>query len=331
MAGAAASAAIVVGVDDYAQQPLEAACSDARNFAETLVRLGLVAEERLTLLLSPRAYDPESRGDGTADRDTIRAALRDFYRETRRCERLCFYFAGHGLLAHQDAVRARTQSAILPADVRDLADDGDKVIVVDELLDRFDMNGPNEQLWFIDACRDLGYWEPSVGNIGRKGEEPVGERRQAVLWAVPKQGAAIDAGEAFSTMTQHVASALEDAVEFVEDHGRFAVTMRSVHRYVKNRVAAEVEKLPLWERHLMLPRLDIEEPSVEPIMFIDDPPQRDVTIHVVPEDAAPPLTEIDPGLGVGVDPFERWPPNVNHALVRLLPRVHWLDATAGTA
>jgi len=322
------TAAIVVGVDDYAQSPLEAACDDARNFADAIVRLELVPRENVTLLLSPRDRDTGDRSDGTAERDSIRRALEPLYRESEKCSRLFFYFAGHGLLAHKDAVHARTESAIMPADVKSLSSDGDKVIVLDELLERFDLNGPEEQFWFIDACRDLGYDEPSVGNIGWAAEDPVGERRQAVLWAVPKQGQAIDTGEGFSTMTQHLVTALERAVEFVEDHGRWAVTARSVHRYVQNRVAQQVKKLELWERRLMVPRLDHEEPAVEPIRFVPEPHRQTVTVHVVPEDAAPPVTEIEVGLGGGVAPFEVWPPNSNHATVELLPRVHWLDARA---
>jgi hypothetical protein len=328
MANGVRCAAIVVGADDYATDPLDAACDDARLFTETIVRLGLVERDDVTLLLSPRPDDPGERGDGTADRDSIRRALEPLYRDSERCHRLYFYFAGHGLLVHKDAARARTESALMPADVTSLASDGDKLIVVDELLDRFDMNGPREQLWFIDACRNLAYEEPSVGSIGWTGEDEVGERAQAVLWAVPKLGEALEEVDGAGVMTPHLAVALETAIDYLDEHGRYAVTMRSVHRYVHQHVLEDVQDIPLHERHLMVPRLVHEEPAVTPLHFIEQPPWRTLTVHVEPDDASPPITRIEVGLGPDIPPSAVWPPNANHAIVELPPRFHWLNASA---
>ncbi len=53
---------------------------------------------------------------------------------------------------------------LVPSDVADLAADGYKLINFDDLCSRLRFAGPKEQLFFIDACRDLGLGE-TPGNV----------------------------------------------------------------------------------------------------------------------------------------------------------------------
>src|SRR5690606_10628697 len=163
------SAALSIGVDEYADRPLTSAANDAMAFREASLELDMVDENQVTLLTTP-ARHPTARD---ATRRNIKTEIDRFYRSGEQYDRLFFFFAGHGLLAYRDGGRAILHTAILPADVEDLRRDGDLLIDVDELLDVMGLAGPRDQFYFIDACRDLPYdTHPNVGGLGLTGEQP---------------------------------------------------------------------------------------------------------------------------------------------------------------
>lgn len=68
------SAAVIVGIDRYAQYPLTSCVNDGVAFRDALVRLGLVAAADTTILTSPPVA-----GGPPAVRSNITAALLPFY------------------------------------------------------------------------------------------------------------------------------------------------------------------------------------------------------------------------------------------------------------
>jgi len=177
--------AVIVGIDAYKRQPLTSAVNDANAARDALIGLGSLAERDITLLTS------KSR---RPTRDAIRDALYEVYKSGDTYDRLYFYFAGHGLLAPVDAARGVMHTAIMPANVRDLEVDADKLIDVIELVQYFQFAGPGEQFFIIDACRDLVFDKdpPNLPRISWSAEPQDGRQRaQAILWAVPPRGRAV--------------------------------------------------------------------------------------------------------------------------------------------
>jgi hypothetical protein len=109
------ASAVIVGVDDYAQQPLTSAIHDALAFRDELVSLVLVQPTKLRLLTSPVL-----KGSAVADSRNI-----DRTTSTTTGDRRppFVFFAGHGLLAPTDAARSIFQTAFVPVDIVDLHDD----------------------------------------------------------------------------------------------------------------------------------------------------------------------------------------------------------------
>jgi hypothetical protein len=325
------SAAILVGVDAYAQQPLTSAVNDARAMRDVLVALGLVAAEDIRLLTAP-ADDPAD----LATKRNISDALRGYYTGAARADRLFFFFAGHGMTVYMDAARSRTSSVILPVDVVDLDADGLYLISIDELVDRMRYRGPAEQLYFIDACRDLPYERhPEPGPLGWSAEPAEATRAQAVLYAVSRLGQAVGRESGRGVFTTHLVDALKGAglaLDYAEDLDTYVVTPQSIRNLVRDRVETTVSGLPLWQRRYMLPELHAPDPQLEPIREIPDPPPATLTVHIDPESVAADTT-VTVWKSRHALPAPSWPPVSNHAPVQLEPQRYTLVAssTAGTA
>jgi hypothetical protein len=325
-----ASAAVIVGIDAYATQPLTSAVNDAQAFGSALVKYGLVPKERVTLLTSPVV----SGAAGEATRENILGALYPFYREPGSAERLFFGYAGHGMLTFTDAAQAVTRTALLPVDVVDLDQHGDRLIDLDMLLARFRLCGPAEQFFLIDACRDLAYDKhPDVGSaIGWASGKLGQERAQAVLYAVPPLGRAMGERGEMGVMTRHAIEALAPtgvSLHFDPDRDTYAVTPESIKEYVEKRVRALVEPLPLWQRLYSLPSLDHREPKWSPLRTIANPEPSELTVTVEPEEAA---LKTEVSLSLMLIEKCAWPPNRFGEPFSLDPMRYWLTAesTAGT-
>ena len=317
------SSAVIIGIDAYAAQPLTSAVSDARLFAETLLDLGLVDAPDIRLLTAPAGR----QGD-IPTRKAILDALRLYYTGENPAERLFVYYAGHGLLAFADAARALPHTALVPADVRDLAADGDLLIDLDSVLQRLRFSGPAEQFFFIDACRDLAYddYPDTTTTLGWKAAQVGPERMQAILYAVPPLGRAMGERGGLGVMTRHLADALHGrgiALDYSDDLRKYVVSAESVAAYVQRRVLEAVGTVPLWQRNYFLPRLDHREPKAGPIRQIDTPGAAHLTLHVRPREAEAVtrvmLTQMD-------DLVCSWPPNSYGQPLAVKPRRYWLEA-----
>jgi uncharacterized caspase-like protein len=324
------SAAIIIGIDAYAAQPLTSAVNDARLFRQALVDLRLVGPEDIHQITAPS----ENGGD-LPTRRGILDALRPYYTGEKSVGRLFVYYAGHGLLAFADPAHTLARTALVPVDVRDLATDGDTLIDLDSVLQRLRFSGPAEQFFFIDACRDLAYDEhpDTTTALGWRAAQPGPERRQAILYAVPPLGRARGQRDGLGIMTRHLVDALHGrgmALDYSDDLRRYVVSPESVAAYVHNRVLETVGAVPLWQRNYVLPRLDHREPKTGPIRQIDQPDDVSLTVYVHPQEAENAthvkLTQME-------TPVCSWPPNRYRQAFTVRPRRYWLEAESdvGTA
>ena len=135
---------LLIGVDDYAFGPLSSAVNDALAVRDKLVALGLFREDEITMLASPTPQWQGQLPQGTrsATCDEILAALHSLYVAKSPPQRFLFYFAGHGISTYREPAQATLTTVLLPADVRDLAADGRKLVDFDALRTRFALRGP---------------------------------------------------------------------------------------------------------------------------------------------------------------------------------------------
>jgi Caspase domain len=320
--------AVLVGIDGYAQRPLTSAVNDVDHVHAALRALDLVAEAGIVRLVSPAPP-----GGLPATRRNISAALFALYEDEAASEidRFFFFFAGHGIAAFSGATRGEARTALLPADVESLDLDGNLLLDFDDLRARMRFRGPKEQLYFLDACRDLPYArQPDVGPIGWAERPRAAERAQAVLYAVPPLGQARAEKGGLGTMTRHLVDALHgrgEALDWDDDLEAHVVTMRSVHAHVARAVRETVSGEPGWKQKYSEPRLEQTEPGPRPLRMIDPAsvPDAELAVHVEPEEAAS-STKVQVylrGQPVGVG----WPPHRNHEPVSLRPLRYALRAS----
>lgn len=129
---------------------------------------------------------------------------------------------------------------LVPEDVTDLKNQGNLLINLDELANLFRRRGPDEQFFFIDACRDIPERDfTSIGPLGWTGLQPGPERAQAVLFAVAEQGQARSQQEGMGVMSRHLFDALDGqglARDFSDKDSQYVVTAQSLRDYVRQRV-----------------------------------------------------------------------------------------------
>lgn len=278
------SAAIVVGINAYRDQPLTSAVPDALAFRDALTELGLVDPDSITLLTAPaRAGCP------LATRDEITAALRQPYLHGDDVDRMYVFFSGHGMLVQSNASHSATATAFLPADVTDPMSESWKLLNVDDLLRSFRSAGPREQFFFIDACRNLRYdqYPPEIGPIGLAGrnQSPVGVRGQSVLYAVSPGGQALGKVGGLGVMTGHLVQALQgagEALDFDDAFDSYVITAQSIYAYVAARISEQVADLAQWQREYMLPDQQNNGPPLRPLRLVPDPGPGTLTLTVDP-------------------------------------------------
>jgi hypothetical protein len=276
--------AIVVGINDYRDQPLTSAVPDALAFRDALIDLGLVDQASVTLLTAPARA-----GSLLATRDEITAALREPYRNGDDLDRLYVFFSGHGMLVQSNASHSTSATAFLPADVTDPVNESWKLLNLDELLRSFRSAGPREQFFFFDACRNLRYDQyppdlPPVG-LGGRNQPPVGVRAQSVLYAVSPGGQALGTVGGLGVLTSHLVQALQgagEALDFDDELDSYVVTSQSVFSYVRARIGEQLKDVAHWQREYMLPDEAISGPSLTPIRLVPDPGPGRLTLTVDP-------------------------------------------------
>jgi hypothetical protein len=311
------SAAVVIGIDEYATQPLTSAVNDACAMRDALVRLGLVGPDDVVLLTAP-----SEAGAGAPTRKAILGALYPFYNGTRQVDRLFVCYSGHGLMAYADNARTQARTALVPVDVTNLDSDGDLLIDLESVLAHFRLAGPLEQFFFVDACRDLAYEQhPAMtSSLGWTAIPPGPERAQATVYAVPLLGQARGESGGRGVMTQQGI-----ALDYSDDLRAYVVSPESVAAYAKKRVLEQVGTVPLWQRKYILPTLDHPEPKTRPIRVLEAPPDAALTVRVEPV-AAVPDTEVK--LSQLDQPVCAWPPNALGEPWPVKPRRYWLDTTS---
>ncbi|WP_147451034.1 caspase family protein [Corallococcus llansteffanensis] len=317
--------ALVVGIDDYRFQPLTSAVNDAQAFARALATLGLVAPADITLLTAP--------GTG-ATMEQLLEALDHVYRHGATLDRFYFFFAGHGLLAFSNASRTQTRTALVASDARGI-EDGRKLLDLDELRDKLQLAGPQEQFYFIDACRDLDYEiQPEVSAMGFSGVAPGAARTQATLFAVSPLGKARGRRGGHGVMTTHLLEALRGegvATDFDADEDQFVVTFQSLHAHVLARVLHALQEEPLWSRKYNAPEVAFRGPLPRPLRIIEAVPDAPLTIHIEPDQAAA-QTKIEVALRRMPLKEMCLPPRGNHDTLLLKPHRYSIrvDSAHGT-
>jgi hypothetical protein len=99
--------ALIIGVGEYEEEnvgDLKTAVKDAEKFANTLIKLGIVAEENLKLLLNPRYTD-------------MVYELVTLVADTKEEDRIIFYYGGHSQQAENAA--GKTDVYLMPVDFRE--------------------------------------------------------------------------------------------------------------------------------------------------------------------------------------------------------------------
>jgi hypothetical protein len=331
------SAAVIIGIDNYAFKPLSSAVNDAREFQSTLLELGLVEQKDITLIVAPQGG---TRDD--ASFDTIHEALLPFYEDPDRCERLFFFFAGHGISSYTDEAHNVIRPALLAQDVRDLARDGRRILDFLELRNLLRGSGPSDQLFFIDACRDMKYSElPKIGTLGwgrRRPDQdrdkliPPADNAQATLYAVAPLGEAVGVVDGQGVMTSHLLAALKSerlAVNYNVTTDNWQIDIQSLAEYVRNQVEETVKDISRSARIYMLPQLDAPHPPVAPLLTWVDPPIAPLTVHITPDQAAG-QTEVKVILRGEVLSAQGLPPRKNHDILLLRPQQYRLQASNPT-
>lgn len=187
--------AILIGVDGYSFRPLTSAVNDAMAMREALTgrsKPGLnpiFDDSEITVLATPLPGVSAPPGTEIATRNAVLGALKPQYDSNDPADFLMVYFAGHGLAVSPDG-RVR-ETLILPSDVTG-PEDGRNMIPLTQLLQLFSERGPLQQLWIIDACRDMPYQKrPRAYEIEWTEEPPQSQRAQVAVFAVAQGGEAL--------------------------------------------------------------------------------------------------------------------------------------------
>lgn len=316
--------AILIGVDAYGFRPLTSAVNDAVAMREALVgrstppQQPILDDTEITLLATPQVGVSVNSRTAPATRDEILSALRPHYDTTDPAAFLLVYFAGHGLTASPDG-RVR-ETLILPSDVTG-PEDGRNMISINQLLNLFAERGPLQQLWIIDACRDMPYQRRPRGYDIEWQEQPAqGPRAQVSIFAVAQGGEALSESGGQGRFTTHLLAGLAgkgSAADYLPGRG-YCVTAQSLHEYARRRVNEALEGYDDWTRTIQMPQISQSNSTVDPLRDLPRPLPRKFAVTVRPPEAEPAVDlalEVQFGLPVG-----GWPPEA-------LPRIYELRAT----
>jgi len=315
------SAAVIVGIDNYKNNPLSSAVNDALAFQRALLDLKLVEAGNITLITAPAGG-----AEDMATRKKITDALLKFYREPNLYDLLYFFFAGHGISAFDDRGQVVMHPVLLAQDVVDLVYDGSAMIDLDELRDYLRSFGPQQQLFFIDACRDLKYDEyPNVSNLGwgrKRDDIPAANNCQATLFAVAPLGSAAAARGGQGVMTGYLLEALRSdrlAVQYDDERDAWTISMGSLAEYVREKVETLLQDQPLWKKTYNLPQLDAPDPKPSPLRVLSQLGPTPLTVHIRPDEAAK-HTQVKVILRGEVLEANSLPPRQNHEALPLRPQ-----------
>lgn len=313
--------AVIIGIDDYAFKPLTTAVNDALAFQAALLKHKLVAAADVTLFTSPAVPGSTTRPTQPAVKDAIKK-IRDNRKDD---DVLYFYFAGHGIQFYGDFAQTEVRTAVITADFQDFSD-GSEMLDVNELVDVLREDGPAQQFYFIDACRNLPYEKPPKVASLNLAPERLGPRAQAVLYSVSPRGTAVATIDGLGVMTSALVRALDGeglAAEPDDVTGDYRVTALSVAAEVKRAVSLELAKLKGWTLVYNRPEYDPRGPDPKPMrqnLQLNDRPLKVVV------DPPGPHTALTLSVRLGGLILRRWesnppdvgPPSFDPALPRRL-------------
>jgi hypothetical protein len=319
--------AILIGVDGYGFRPLLSAVNDAVAMRDALTSRStpelapIFRDEEVILLAAPSIGGSSPERARPATRSEILGVLKTYYDSPEPLGFLLVFFAGHGLTASPDG-RVR-ETLILPSDVTG-PEDGRNMICLTELLTLFAERGPRQQVWIIDACRDMSYERRPRGYSIEWGEQAAqGPRSQVAIFAVAQGGTALSSAGGQGRFTGHLLKGLAGtgaAADHIPGLGH-CVTAQSLHEYVKRRVAEALEGYDDWTRAIQLPQIYQNNSTVDPLRKLPAPPPRQFSVTVRPTEARPAVSlalEVQYGLPVSGWPPQA-PPRVYELRARLLP------------
>jgi V8-like Glu-specific endopeptidase len=294
--------AVVIGIDHYPANPhwdLKGATRDAVNFAGWVTKYGGVAASDLTLLLSPQPGQvPAGPAFGKPDRRTINDTL-DAYldRKARGTDRFWFYYAGHGLAP--TGAGPSEGPLMVPMDTHSLKHDAIAMELFRQAMQDIE---PKEQLYFIDACRDVLdvnasktftqrlYWDPRDINDNKLATQVV-----FLATTVGKKAKELRGQGIFSRVLLTALNGMGPRLEEPSDSsaGRVSLYFNSLNTFVRDVVGtelADVEGLDSDERSENVPYATIGRVirDVEIAQFdVQALPKAKITAVVRPRPALP--------------------------------------------
>lgn len=354
--------AVVIGIDAYGPERwrLGAAVDDALGFAKWALTKGGVAPEDLVLLLSPT--DPPQPGDvqipaseklvhtvhyEPATWDKIQEVVNQS--RTFTGDRLYFYYAGHGTSMPGLRGEKRIEPLLIPVDLQNIQTQDYRLIGFSEILPKLLFYGPQEQFFFLDACRDFDLERLGMVAAGQAGkflwpaQDPNQSRRdQYIIYATaPGQRASELSQGVFGSALVEALNGCPGALSFGSDQNgddQYQVTFSQVFEHVKRRVKANLQNAVLQNasNYVQTPEVDVSPSRPDAILATlrtDEVKKVPVRIRLGPGSARKNATvSVEypiPGHSAAVLP-PITPPVPLPWTVELLPAKYRLIATSGS-
>lgn len=227
--------AIIIGIDDYVQQPLRSAVNDAKGWYHALIAAGLADVSEIELYTKPAIAESTA----IATHKEIMHALYGVYTSGDVYERFYFIFSGHGLLAYSNSAQTRTRTALASPEMTDLSRDGSYLIDFNALFESMQQAGPKEQFYFVDACRDICYdKQPDIVGLGWTAAPALTQRSQRAIYAVSPLGIALSVPGELGVFSKAIIEALNDpllALSFDPSTAKYVTTAESLLAYAQKK------------------------------------------------------------------------------------------------
>jgi|GEM_PF-2178668 len=283
-----ANFAVIIGISAYNNSAwnLDAAVPDALDFTDWALKAGGVPPQNVWLLLSPMPGSnppippdiPALQVKGATGAD-IRGVIAEFKNKAGQGgERLYVYYAGHGVSAPGATQGWAVEPVLVPTDVVDLEVDYPNLIGFSTLLRGLEDAPPQEQIFFLDACRgfELQNHSPAVGTVvGPPISANQGSSRQFVLYATSLGYSALEThgqGVFGKTLLEGLRGQARQCLASVPP--RYEVRFNGLARYVRTAVQKEVEERQLGakEKYIQIPDGRTSPAVADPVLasFAED-------------------------------------------------------------
>jgi hypothetical protein len=289
--------ALVIGIDAYSNPAwgLTGAVRDALAFADWVTRAGGVAPADLRLLLSPvpDAPPPAVPAGSPASQPATSQAIVDAIADLTDLgtadggDRLYFYYAGHGALLID---RKPYEPILVPADYVNPKRHGLLLIGFSQVMPALEAAPFEEQIFFIDACRDFSlkdYEQPLGPSVGAY--KPVeGKARQYVLYSVAPGQQAAEAGVGIWTTT------LLDGLEgrsfqpVSREGAQYEVNLARLSEWIRAEVSKRIENKFLRDaaKFVQTPEYVRDPRGDDPVLATftrENVPRAPITVYIEPE------------------------------------------------